>query len=79
MTHFHGLAVDAATGFLYISDWQIPPTIYRVNFDGTNPQPIIAGNDTIENLLLIEVVPEPSTMAMLLAALPLGCLAYRRR
>jgi hypothetical protein len=78
-TYNPGLAVDPTAGHLYISSVQPAATIYRVNLDGTNPQPIIVGNDTIENLLLIEAVPEPSTLAILLAAMPLGYAAYRRR
>jgi hypothetical protein len=78
-TYNAGLAVDPATGQLYISSVQPAATIYRVNLDGTNPQAIIVGNDTIENLLLIEAVPEPSTVAMLLAAVPVGYFVSRRR
>ena len=73
-----GLAIDPQSSTLFISQ-SFPGVIYRVNTDGTGLTPIISTIDTgARQLLVVEPVPEPSTLAMLLAAVPLGYLAYRR-
>jgi hypothetical protein len=72
-----GFAFDPQSQTLFIGD-NHPGVIYRVNIDGTGLQPIISTTDDGPWQMLV-VVPEPSTLAMMLAALPLAYIAYRRR
>jgi len=74
-----GLAVDIPDGHIYVVSFAAP-AIYRMNLDGSNIQPIITGTGSIGDILLVEVVPEPSTLPLaLIATLPLACLTYRCR
>jgi DNA-binding beta-propeller fold protein YncE len=69
------MALDPSSQTLFIGSI-FPFGIYRVNLDGSGLEPITTPAAPVFQLL---IVPEPSTLAMLLAALPLGYLAYRRR
>jgi hypothetical protein len=77
MPTYRAYAVDPLTSTMFMGEYS--GTIYRINIDGSNLQPIITGPGPIAKMMLVELVPEPSTLTMLLAALPLAYLAYRRR
>src|SRR5205085_8190643 len=65
------LFMDAGTQFNL-------PGIYRANTDGTGLVRVIPVTGNAGQLILVQAVPEQSTLAMLLAALPLGYLNRRR-
>jgi hypothetical protein len=72
------LAFDASSSTFFFGN-PAPATIYRMSVDGSAITPIASAMDNFRQLLLVQPVPEPSTLAMLLAALPLAYFAYRRR
>jgi hypothetical protein len=67
------LAFDSSSQTLFIGNL-FPSGIYRVNSDGTGLHPIVTTTGLVNQIL---VLPEPSTLV--LAAVPLGCFAWRRR
>jgi hypothetical protein len=77
MPTYLAFAVDPVSSTMYMGEYE--GSIYRMNLDGSNLQLIITGTSPVGKMLVVEPVPEPSTLAMLLAALPLAYLAYRRR
>jgi hypothetical protein len=77
MPAYLAFAVDPVSSAMFMGEYE--GSIYRMNLDGSNLQLIVTGTSPVGKMLLVEAVPEPGTLAMLLAAVPLGYLGYRRR
>jgi hypothetical protein len=81
---FLNMAVDPVAGHLYYAvspsnnDFA-PGAIYRSNLDGSGFGPILQTSTELRNIMVLQAVPEPSMLAMLLASLPLAYFMRPRR